>query len=371
MGSKRWMLRNGLGTLLREECSKANRFVDLFAGSGAVACFVAENSNIPVLASDLQEFSVVLTKAIIGRKKPVDANAIWSEWSKQARKVLPARRISNGGKLTKAEVFECRLWSEAQKSWPFARAYGGHYYSPKQALWIDALRCALPEKEPARTVALAALIHAASRCAASPGHTAQPFQPSRTTKKFLKEAWGKDIPTFTRQALEIIAPQFAMRRGTASVADAVTVAQSLSPNDIAFIDPPYSDVQYSRFYHVLEAIAKGEAGAVSGAGRYPAKTLRPQSRFSAKTHSRNALYDLLKTVAEREAKAILTFPDHSCSNGLSGEMIRETASEFFRVAVKTVASKFSTLGGNNSVTGNGREARQTARELILTLIPRS
>lgn len=367
MGSKRWMLKNGLGTLLRAECAGAKRFVDLFAGSGAVACFVAEQTALPVLASDLQEFSVVLTEAIIGREKPLDADGIWAEWSEQAKGLFPDRRIPGGGKLTQSKVFDCRAWSERQTSWPFAQAYGGHYYSPKQARWIDALRRTLPKKEPSRTVALAALIHAASRCAASPGHTAQPFQPTKTAKKFLKEAWAKDLPTYTRKALAIIAPHFAMRKGYAFVADAAAAAQSLNPGDIAFIDPPYSGVHYSRFYHVLEAIAKGETGVVSGAGRYPDRTLRPQSEFSVKTHSLAALTELLKTVAERQAKAILTFPDHECSNGLSGDIIRETATEFFRVAVKTVESKFSTLGGNNSTAGNGREARQTARELILTL----
>lgn len=373
MGSKRWMLKNGLGTLLRAECADAKRFVDLFAGSGAVACFVAEQTSLPVLASDLQEFSVVLTEAIIGREKAIDADGIWAEWSKQAEGIFPGWRIPDGGKFTKAEVFDCRSWSERQTSWPFAQAYGGHYYSPKQAFRIDTLRRTLPEKEPSRTVALAALIHAASCCAASPGHTAQPFQPTRTTKKFLKEAWTKDIPTYTRKALAIIAPHFAMRKGSASVADATSAAQSLNPGDIAFVDPPYSGVHYSRFYHVLEAIAKGETGVVSGAGRYPARTLRPQSRFSVKTHSLNALRDLLKTIAERQAKAILTFPDHECSNGLSGDIIRETATEFFRVAVKMVDSKFSTLGGNHRLAkiGKGREARQMAKELILTLTPRN
>jgi len=364
------MLQNGLGTLLRAECASANRFVDLFAGSGAVACFVAEETSLPVLASDLQEFSVVLSEAIIGREKKFDADGIWSKWLKHGEHLFPNLRIPGGGDLTQSKVFDCRAWSEQQTLWPFVQAYGGHYYSPKQALWIDILRRTLPERKPFRTVALAALIHAASHCAASPGHTAQPFQPTRKAKKFLKMAWSKDILTCTRQALATIAPHFAMRKGSASVADAITAAQSLKPGDIAFIDPPYSGVQYSRFYHVLEAIATGEPGVVTGAGRYPDRTIRPQSQFSLKAHSRGVLHDLLKIVAERQAKAILTFPDHKCSNGLSGDIIQKTSAEFFQVAVKTVKSNFSTLGGNNSTIGNGRKARQMAQELILTLTPK-
>ena len=193
-----------------------------------------------------------------------------------------------------------------------------------------------------------------------------------TAKKFLKEAWDKDIITIIRQSLNVIAPQFANKKGAATVADATIAARKLKAGDMAFIDPPYSGVHYSRFYHVLETIAKGESGDVSGAGRYPDRSLRPQSKFSVKTHSLAALQELLKTIAERNAKAILTFPDHNCSNGLSGMIIRETAEEFFRVAIKTVDSKFSTLGGNARLakTGKGREAKQMAKELILTLTPR-
>ena len=60
MGSKRWMLENGLGNILEQNIPHYRRFVDLFAGSGVVASYVAKRSRIPVVAYDLQEFSVVL-----------------------------------------------------------------------------------------------------------------------------------------------------------------------------------------------------------------------------------------------------------------------------------------------------------------------
>lgn len=372
MGSKRWMLQNGLGTLLRVECADAKRFVDLFAGSGAVACFVAQQAALPVLASDLQMFSVILTEAIIARDKPLDADRIWEEWFGAAQQSFPRIRIPEVGILTRGDVAAFRDWSEARRAWPVTHAYGGHYFSPLQATWIDILRCAIPEHEPVHTLALAALIFAASRCAASPGHTAQPFQPTSTAKRFLKEAWSRDITVCTQQALRVIAPQHARIKGRARVADANTMANQLQAGDLVFIDPPYSSVQYSRFYHVLETIAVGVSGEVSGVGRYPARSLRPQSKFSVKTHAFAVLQELLGAVAERGAKAILTFPDHDCSNGLSGEIIRETAASLFVVKTKTVNSKFSTLGGNVRMaeTGKGRQARQMAKELIFTLEPK-
>jgi hypothetical protein len=66
----------------------------------------------------------------------------------------------------------------------------------------------------------------------------------------------------------------------------------------------------------------------------------------------------------------VTFPAHECSNGLSGEVVRELAREHFKVKEKLVQSKFSTLGGVDVEIGNGRAARRAAEELMLTLSPK-
>jgi adenine-specific DNA methylase len=147
------------------------------------------------------------------------------------------------------------------------------------------------------------------------------------------------------------------------------MAKKLRKTDLVFIDPPYSGVHYSRFYHVLESVAQGRTGLVSGVGRYPDQTKRPRSRYSLQSESQDALDDLLKTIARRGSRAILTFPNHKCSNGLSGSAVHKIASRHFHVKRKTVASRFSTLGGTSDDRGDaaGRAARRYTRELILLL----
>lgn len=373
MGSKRWMLRNGLGSALNLEAARAKRFVDLFAGSGAVACYVAQKFDIPVLAFDLQKFSTVLTGAVISRTQVLPPYDIWKSWQRRARKIFDDTKPRIAAKITKATVEKCRDWCEEQEGFPITRAYGGYYFSPTQSVWIDALRRTLPKRVSDRAAALAALIQAASKCAAAPGHTAQPFQSTRRAKKFLQDAWGKDIVEHTRDSLCSLAVQHAHCAGQANVVDANKAAKGLREGDLAFIDPPYSGVHYSRFYHVLETIARGECGAVEGVGRYPAPMHRPRSKYSIGTQSAEALDDLLETVSSKGARAILTFPDHECSNGLSGNLVRKTAKKYFKIREEVVKSKFSTLGGNGrlSKTGKkGRAARQKAKELILILQPK-
>jgi adenine-specific DNA methylase len=373
MGSKRSMLLNGLGEAIAEMAPSHRRFVDLFTGSGAVAWHVAQRYDLEVLAGDLQQFCVVLAASVISRTKPLGGR--WLEdWITAAETnlhtspiLVDARRIQQT--LCDADIE--RTAKRARKlcqtpSAPIFNAYGGYYFSPLQALSLDALRTTLPRQRDVRPVALASLIWVASRCAASPGHTAQPFKPNKTAGKYLKEAWCRDVCGSLRQSYGAIAPLYSRRKGQANKSDARALAAEMKEGDLAFIDPPYSGVHYSRFYHVLETIAIHDRVSVSGEGRYPPRELRPQSKYSVQTASRDALTDLLKTLSLVGSSAIITFPAGHASNGLSGRMVKEIAGQFFRIKSTKITSRFSTLGGNL----RNRDARQSSDELILTLTPR-
>jgi adenine-specific DNA-methyltransferase len=368
MGSKRAMLLNGLGKLIDSEVTKANRFVDLFSGSAAVACYVATRYDVKVRAFDLQEYGVALANAVVMRTAVLDADEIWQRWEKVAGRIVRSKTFPSNKSLTQKIVKEARVWS-AESGDPITRAYGGHYFSCGQAVWIDALRQTLPAEPSHYAVALAALIQASSECAAAPGHTAQPFQPTKTAKRYLADAWDRDVRARTKRALGNLCSVHAKKLGHAKCKDANNAAKQLRTGDLVFVDPPYSGVHYSRFYHVLETVARGYCGEVSGVGRYPSREERPRSKYSVGTESNSALDDLLATLAARETTVILTFPDHECSNGLSGEDVVEIARKHFRVKQKSVKSEFSTMGGigNGNSGSAGRDARQHADELILLL----
>jgi hypothetical protein len=77
-------------------------------------------------------------------------------------------------------------------------------------------------------------------------------------------------------------------------------------------------------------------------------------------------------IASKQASAVVTFPNHPCSNGLSGVKVRNLARKYFRVREKSVQSKFSTLGGRKTATKHKKDryARLQASELILVLQPK-
>ncbi|MDD5065660.1 MAG: DNA adenine methylase [bacterium] len=377
MGSKRVMLENGLGSLIREESKKATRIVDLFCGAGSVVGFAAENIDLPVMAVDLQAYSVVLAKSILDRSSPMSSIDLEKKWIDKVEK----NRIKSGLwdkalnlstkidiRAIKSYVEKCReLCYQNSEIGPIWNAYGGYYFSPEQALTFDHMLSNLPENEIEKTVCRASIIITAMRCVASPGHTAQPFQPTKTAKKYLLSSWKRDPLIVCKKVLEEVCNQYAKTLGEAYVGDAVKEANKLRASDLVIVDPPYSGVHYSRFYHVLETIARGDCGPVTGAGRYPAIIERPQSAFSNPSQSEEALTKLLTNLSKTGATVIFTFPEGKCSNGLSGKIIQETARAFFSIRKKIIINgKFSTLGGNKEK----RAPRKASSELILLMRPK-
>ena len=167
MGSKRAMLGNGLGELLGREVPRSRRFVDLFAGSGAVSVHVACRFNIPSLAFDLQAYSAVLAGAVIHRQESLDPNGFFTSWKRRVESLVRKQNAPDASNVTIASVAACRKWCSAQLELPITKAYGGHYFSAKQSVWIDALCAKLPEQEPARSCACSSHSRRKSVCSSS------------------------------------------------------------------------------------------------------------------------------------------------------------------------------------------------------------
>ncbi|MBU0631670.1 DNA adenine methylase [bacterium] len=371
MGSKRSLLENGLGKIILSECENKKRFIDLFSGTGSVATYVAKNTELEVVAVDLQVYSTLMSDAVLSRTSPYNTQNIYTTWLPEISKKLRNSKLWQQIEELEAQaikdtqyVFKTRdLCNQKSFIGPVLNAYGGYYFSALQAITFDYMLKNLPEDEEMKKICHAAIISAASQCAAAPGHTAQPFNPEGNGLKYILEAWKKDPIEYFKLGAEKIAKEYALVAGYGLSSDAETYTEFITDEDVVFLDPPYSGVQYSRFYHVLETIARNKQYEVSGAGRYPSITERPQSEFSNVGSSKLALERLLKKLATTGATLIFTFPEKECSNGLSGDFILDTAKEWFEIQTITSNSKFSTMGGNNI----HRDARMHYDELVLIM----
>jgi len=363
----------------------ANTLCDAFCGSAAVAWDLAEKFDKPILAGDLQSFATARAAAIVTRTEPIADFEFVDRWFARARiliaeataghrippspppelkgQVLAPRNAILRSRHYVATTLT-RILRRTEKPWPITLAYGGYYFSIDQALGLDALRSTLPKDRPLRAVALSALIGAASKCSASPGHTAQPLGIKRDSLPHVIDAWNRSIFDSVRNEIEDIAPRHARVQGGTEVGPWEQLLNRLAPGDVAFCDPPYSDVQYSRFYHVLETLSRGKLVEVSGSGRNPPFSERPASDFSRKSKAKDEVDKLISAAAEREIRLIITFPVSVQSNGLMAyTFVRKARQYFSKVDDNQVTSVFSSLGGNGEV--GSRPAREKRVERII------
>lgn len=374
---------SAIGEQVQTLAGDARALCDAFCGSGVVAWTLAERFNRPVLAGDLQSFAAARAAGVVTRTAPLSHLAFVERWFQRAKDlvhdVTEERRVppSPGSEMKdkfhkprkavkRARTYTARTLRHVLKQnghkWPITIAYAGYYYSIEQALALDALRATLPSGHGERAVALSALIGAASRCSASPGHTAQPFGIGRNSLPHVIDAWNRSVFSYVREELKDIAPRHAKVEGETRTASWEKLFDLLAPRDVVFCDPPYSDVQYSRFYHVLETLSRGRVVQVSGVGRNPPFNERPESDFSRKSKAKNEVEHLLKSAAERDLRLVITFPVSRQSNGLAAWTFASKAQKYFaHVDNQEVESVFSTLGGNGSADHRPARADQVER----------
>jgi len=386
MGNKSKLLPK-LKEVIERLAKGSNAIADPFCGSASVSWFLAENTKKRIIAGDIQEFAVARARAVIERDFEIRSTTWLDRWIGRATSLVGeiGAHFPNNLRSIEPDLKDdrqirsvvhqsrkfCRdvlpvVFKKHSGEWPLSKAYGGYYFSPVQALIFDALRKTLPSTAHLRSIALAALVEAASRASASPGHTAQPFQPTRTAAKYIVDAWSKDPWQLVSAAANEIASKTSQVSGKAVLGDFYDTISLLDPGDLVFADPPYSDVHYSRFYHVLETVIRGREFLPSGSGRYPHQSLRPSSAFSVKSRAVTAACELLEACWAKELKLVVTFPTTTASNGLSAEDFIEIGKPLFsRIESESVASDFSTLGGTRETRG----ARKSCGESILSFVP--
>lgn len=326
---------------LHEAAEPGALVVDPMAGSHAVTH--ALKSRHPLVASDAQEYSAVLGRAFVAnttieRLAARDAEA----WREEA-----LRRTDGEGRGFLEET------------------YSDTYLGRAQCRALDALRAAADalfaaRGDPRRDLALAALFAAACRAQASPGHFAQYLPPDHARTVRLR---GTDL---MRVAPEL-ATSFRVAPGVPGSAVFALPWRELVVREGArlaearawYLDPPYTADQYSRFYHLLETLARGDRPRLDeGKGRYRSDRFR--SAFSLRAHAARELRELLLAVRDASPRARVVL-SYSSQGLLSLDALREATRGAWR------EERFREVPHVYSTQGRGRLAG--VREWVLTLAP--
>lgn len=241
IGSKTRLAWRILG-LLGQPHSEQQRFVDLFSGTGVVSKTAAE-FGWRVFANDQLGASACLTEAQLLAASDVRFGGVggYSE---------VARYLSS---LPGQEGFIFREYSPSGNS---KAGVDRQYFTCENAARIDAIRAEIrrlrqeallqPREE---TLLLADLIQAANRVANISG----------TYGCFLNR-----FSTTTLKPIEIRCRELHPVPVDYEVSCADAFAAKLRPEDLVYIDPPYTKRQYAAYYHIPETIFFGDEPEVEG-----------------------------------------------------------------------------------------------------------
>jgi len=153
----------------------------------------------------------------------------------------------------------------------FVTQYGNKFFSYKDAIKIGEVRERIAQdksiNDHERNILIASLIYSADRSANTVGHYDAYRKIANIPDRFYFQLIkpiptnGKKINIYRRDANEIVREIKA---------------------DVVFLDPPYNSRQYSRFYHVLEEIAKWDKPKLFGVAMKPkAENMSNYSRTTA------------------------------------------------------------------------------------------
>jgi adenine-specific DNA-methyltransferase len=352
--------------------------LDAFAGICSVAEYVGVGRQ--VWTNDIQIFASEVAKALFTSvDEPLDAvrtadllfdgfDAHRERLAQQHCRSLSAEVallqstsfgsfLKVGAQVSKArasEVANVRRWCNV-----FTLTYSDSYFGIRQSIDADAILTAIRAahrrgwiSDDRRRWFTIALGRALLRIANSTGHFAQYLKPHRSSYKrhisqrkrnlwdeFLfstgelapvgDAAWRRQNKSFNQDSLELL-PLFRTAKRSPSV---------------VYADPPYTDDQYSRFYHIFETLVLYDYPLTSGAGLY--RPNRFSSPFSLKSKASAAFHTLVSAVADIGADLVLSYP----TNGLlhdAGTCPKSILSKYYRKVecCYSLAYSHSTFGAS-------------------------
>jgi adenine-specific DNA-methyltransferase len=314
-------------------------FLDAFAGMCAVGTQIAPSRQ--VWANDLQAFSNTVSTALFQswdwppdeetvRSKllePFSSNMMELARNHGAELHKEAKALSGSDHVTLRSVFEDALERNEFPESPkdgfqdlFTQRYGGVYFSVGQCIEIDSVRFGADFLLNSGQITidqhrwlLIALAVALNRCTTSPGHFAQPLAPKPSNFSRLTKQRSRSILSEVLRALPELRPLGSRKWRRKNKIFRESAGDLLSRlgniNDapsVVYADPPYTDDQYSRYYHLYETLILYDYPTCLGRGRY--RSERAVSDFSLPSQVKQALDKLISSAASGGADMVLSYP---------------------------------------------------------------
>ncbi len=373
--------------------------LDIFAGTCSVG-YSYKRTN-PVFANDSEGYSYIISRALLGdyRGQEVEPllqcllQAYRQNESRFAAGHIIAREkekelLEKGNTAELAKFYQqlSTIWnggiaitSKHQNYDLFTTYFAASYFGVGQAMEIDSIRYGVEQfaEEELRCAMLTALFFAMKECVFSKdGHMAQPLDPIKNQVKLLKQR-KKLVWHFFEQKLRefftdsFVQPHFQNRVFQGDFSRLFDNREVQRQVQFIYADPPYTDMQYSRYYHLLNIAANYDYPKPTVlAGSYT-KGLYTEGRFQSKLSNRstclNSFRPLIEFSKNYEKNLAISFayPRDRQNQKLDryvmpvDELIEECARVFGQRQVEVVHKDYTHSNNRNS------ESKKVLEYLIL------
>lgn len=316
-----------------------NKYVlDIFTGTGCVA-EMYKNNGYKVYANDVENYAYNISGTLLKNIHKINLKKIQSNYkkNKEAIELIYNNMLEEEKLLLESKDLSIiNFNSSIPKIWQnnfsiiinnieintindlnininnipfclFTLYYSGIYFGLKQSIQIDSIRFAIEqEKEKDRNVLFTCLYYAMKETSFSKdGHMAQPLNPEKNTKK-LFEVRSKDIyDLFINKLNDFIDEQNETEDGEAFNKQFIDLLKDEKIiNNVGFIyaDPPYTDMQYSRYFHLLTTVTNYTYPNMTYKNGKLTTGLYADNRFQSNISSRSKSLEELTELIEFSSK---------------------------------------------------------------------
>lgn len=327
--------------------SPEDTICDIFSGSGCVAATLKNNYSI--IANDAELYSSIISSALLNIPSTDALNNIkevflkgykynFNKLLKKHESYIAKERFfvsnANNNELINLYNHFPTIWNKINDSINakilkekneynlFLYYYSGTYFSIEQAISIDAIIKTIHESVSDLTtnVLWSCLFYAMSETVfAKDGHMAQPLNINKNSSRHIKQRSKKLIEYFSKKLEEFIFISNNNNNNNKShiiynedIIDLLNNESFIKQNiKLIYADPPYTDMQYSRYYHLLNVAAQynyPEPTIIKGKftkGLYTEG--RNQSKLSQKSTAKETLQKLFDYCFKHKIILVLSY----------------------------------------------------------------
>lgn len=363
--------------------------LDLFAGMCSVAGALAATGR-ETWCNDIQKYATVVSRALVtSTESPItdvqasvkllkafkrnasslnrrfDSHLKQESLALEQESYLTYKRVANrwGHAGNNTKIADEILILQSSPSFPYrlvTLTYSHGYFGLRQAIDIDSLRYAIDYAHRHNDInneqaqwCLAALIETASKVCTAPGHFAQYLEvKNKSTYKHIRSQRRRQVWSVFISSLKSMTPygtQGWRAKNRAFCSDAMRLPYDLMEHEsrprIIYADPPYSEAQYSRYYHVLESLVEYDYPTVKSKGRY--RDGRFTTPFSLASSVGCAFVRLARTSVKLGANLVISYPSNGFLFQRGGNLSSILHDHYTRVNIIKINHTHSTLGGRH------------------------